>query len=244
MEDDEIPKLLENKPLFKDYCDKLLENFKDFEDREKALGQLLITIDKLEVRSQHLLSAIEVWNPQREKLLRFVGDNIKIMSPVTKFLTTTRVLGSVIDSASLIGSLFAKESNTNLINLAINTANIFGFLSFTSSATELLYWKAKLEDIMAMIQSDQNLFAPIQEWFLQNTELEQATKAVFSFDITSHIVARFEKLMNNNISDSELLQLLLESALNEDIKLFRNVDLIGRMVTFAKSPASRYWYGW
>lgn len=238
--DEEIPVLVGNRETFRLFCEKLVSIFEPLERREAAFERLLEVVNRLSLRSDYLLQTIEAWLPKRQNLVSTIKEDAKTMNIMTKACNTGRLVTAAIDSAGMI----IGGSNGRHAIAALHAASICRMIGFAASAAELFNWKSTLERLMKLIQTDQAAFAPIQAFFYQNNELELALKAIFPFEISRRIVKEFEKVVHDDLSQSQLLQVILGPLLMEDANRLRDIVLIRNLVALTRCPAATNWCRW
>jgi hypothetical protein len=115
-------------------------------------------------------------------------------------------------------------------------------LAFTMSEMNIL--SDSLEELMSQIRRDQELFAPIQRWYIQTNQLEEAMQDVFPFDVTNQMVADFTGMSNSELTPVTLLAALLRSVAEQDVGRVRDERLIRNLINFTLYPASQDWIEW
>lgn len=243
LNEDEVLELLNNRQKLRYFTLELLKCQRHWK-KEKEIRNLLEIIKKISARSGHLQRLIDDFLFQRKELLTKLKNFSGKMDIITKICNAGKLASSAIDSVGIIGNSVIKRTNSLYVNVLFEIANAAGLIGFGAAAVELMAWRAILDELVIEIQKDQDLFAPIQEWFQQNYELEQAVQAIFPINSTADIVKKFEESVETNISNADLLQTVLGAVLRDNPTYIRNATLIENVRDFIACPEARHCVRW
>lgn len=241
--DDEIRQIHSNAERLRNFSSLLLTQFRAFERREDNLEHLWRIVERLN-NLDSILYFIQRLKPVRLELLEYLARNEREIQRMSTFCTLGRLVGSTVDIVSTFSGLFLRDTNTRYANLAFRLATSFGFLGLASTLSEMNILKNTLDDLMRLIRRDQELFAPIERWYHQSNELEEAMQDVFPFDVTNHIMAEFGDSRSTENAQVRLLSALIRSIAEQDLERIRDGGLVQNLINFSLYPASEDWVEW
>lgn len=241
--DAQIQEVSNNKELLIRFCKLLQESFRDFENNEDGLENLWKIISHAN-NLDRLLYLIRRLEPTRRSLLESLAYQENEMRRVSKLCTIGRLVGSSLDISGTVGGLWMKDSHPGYANLAFRIATSFGLLGFVSTVSEMTTLKNSLDDTIKLIRRDQELLAPIQRWYQQTNELEEAMQVIFPFDVTNNLVTEFGDIGHSEVTPYRLFATLLRPIAENDFRRLRDETLIRNLINFTLYPASQDWLEW
>lgn len=221
----------------------LQDAFGNLERREDGLENLWNIINNIN-DFDRLLHLIRQWEPARRHLLESLAKQENEISWSSKLCTIGRLLGSTVDVLGTVVGLSMRDSNPGYANLAFRGATAFGLFGFLSTMSEMSTMKNSLDNLIRQLRRDQELMAPIQRWYQQTSELEEAMQEIFPFDVTNSLVVEFTNIGHAEMSPFLLLATLLRSIGEHDISRLRDGRLMRNLINFSIYPASLDWLEW
>lgn len=178
-----------------------------------------------------LLHHVDIWEPTRQKLLVTLAKCIKDLNRISKLCSYGRILGCAVESYCTIKGLCDSKSN------ALQTATYCGALGIAMTLAGAKISYDSFYQLTKLMQLDQHLFAPIQSWYQQNEELENAMNNVFSFDFTKLLMKEITDIVEKreSLNPVNLLSRLLKGLsqkYKDNIKYSEYIEYIISFVSY------------
>lgn len=240
--EDEIQRIIQHPVKRIEFCKILKERPQDNSEEIIEIADQKLR-EKLRNTENYmkLLHHVDIWEPTRLKLLDILAKCSKDLNRISKLCSYGRILGCAVESYCTIKGLCDSKSN------ALQTATFCGALGIciTLAGAKISY--DSFNQLTKLMLIDQQLFAPINSWFQQNEELENAMNNVFSFDFTKLLMKEITDIVEKreSLNPVNLLSRLLKGLSEKykgNMKYSQYIEYIISFVSYQPFKDYCEWY--